>query len=92
MRDGNYTCNSARVRYVFSMSLESHVLVNPAASLFLVRGLVYMVATDSVALLMTSVSDSDSSAAWGEHNLKLRNVRNTLSHSVLVVINDLARF
>ena len=90
MRDGNYTCNSARVRYVFSMSLESHVLVNPAASLFLVRGLVYMVATDSVALLMTSVSDSDSSAAWSEHNLKLRNVRNTLSHSVLVISNDLA--
>ena len=77
---------------MFFMGLESHVLVNPAASLFLVRGLVYMVATDSVALLMTSVSDSDSSAAWGEHNLKLRNVRNTLSHSVLVVINDLARF
>ena len=75
---------------MFSMSLESHVLVNPAASLFLVRGLVYMVATDSVALLMTSVSDSDSSAAWGEHNLKLRNVRNTLSHSVLVISNDLA--
>ena len=81
-----------RVRYVFYMGLESHVLVNPAASLFLVRGLVYMVATDSVALLMTSVSDSDSSEGWGERNLKLRNVRNTLSHSVLVVINDLARF
>ena len=80
----------ATLRFVFSMGLESHVLVNQAASLFLVHGLVYMVATDSVALLMTSVSDSDSSAAWSEHNLKLRNVRNTLSHSVLVISNDLA--
>ena len=79
-----------QVQYVFFMGLKSHVLDNPAASLFLVRGLVYMVATDSVALLMTSFSDSDSSAAWGEHNLKLRNVRNTLSHSVLVISNDLA--
>ena len=43
-----------RVRYVFYMGLESHVLVNPAASLFLVRGPVYMVATDSVALLMAA--------------------------------------
>ena len=32
------------------------------------------VTTDQVVLLMTSVSVSDASAAWDEHDLKLRNV------------------
>ena len=61
------------LRYVFTMGLESYVLVTLAASFLQVRWLVYMVTTDQVALLMTSVSVSDASAAWDEH-VKLRNV------------------
>lgn len=73
------------LRYVFTMGLESYVLVTLAASFLQVRWLVYMVTTDQVALLMTSVSVSDASAAWDEHDLKLRNVRKTLSHCQALV-------
>ena len=70
------------LRYMFTMGLESYVLVTLAASFLQVRWLGYMVTADQVALLMTSVSVSDASVAWDEHDLKLRNVRKTFSHSV----------
>ena len=73
------------LRYVFTMGLESYVLVTLAASFLQVRWLVYMVTTDQVALLMTSVSVSGASAAWDEHDLKLRNVGKTLSHCQALV-------